>query len=434
MLKTREVLEKLDIIDRGLYKDMIEQVNLPDFYKCIAQFSGLNMKEINDDTMVKYLLTWAKNKIKYFKMFGNKIQLDIPFIYKEMGDDRRNKYRDLENKYPKYASWIEGFKDQTSLKIDQRELDWDLRDLIKRLFPTLALDGTAITHFFKQYLKIEDNVITDIGRIYENNKIEATFTMSIDPVDIMLASENPYDWCSCYKLELNREDSHADGCMAAVLDRASIITYVWNRHGKFTLYNKYVFNDIRYKRMRMWIALSDDMKAIHFNSIYPGRGDYSDEFVKQLREMVETVIAEELKVNNRWKKNGYGSAYRVNPYGYSEYDSGNVYCLIEKDDEGKDQLYTDYEIEVFDEPIEDALGEGVLHGSYIGEDCDDYDEDENNDCVFYNGKGFLTKNYKRKYYCDRGDEYCEWCNADGLCTCPDHCEWCDDDEDEEEDD
>ena len=39
MLKTQEILDKLNIEEREQYKDMIAAVNIPDFYKCIAQLS-----------------------------------------------------------------------------------------------------------------------------------------------------------------------------------------------------------------------------------------------------------------------------------------------------------------------------------------------------------------------------------------------------------
>ena len=432
MLKTNEVLENFDLIERDTYKDMIKAVNLPDFYKCIAQFAGLNISEVKDEMIVKYLKIWAKNKYKFFKMLGNKTQLDIPFTYDEMDDDRANKYFEIEKQFPVYALWLKGFHEQSSLKVSAYYLDWGVRASIEKYFPNFNIEGTAITHFFKKYLQAPDELITAIGRIYENNRIEATFTMSIDPVDIMLASENPYNWCSCYRLETgDREGSHADGCMAAVLDSASIISYVWNNHGKFTLYNKFKFTDIRYKRMRMWLAFSSDLKAIHFNDIYPGRSDYKPEFHKQIRGLVEEVVAKHLGEENTWKSNPNRTRYdieRVNPYGYSEYDFERIYMLKSIYDTADGEI-----IKVFDEKIEDALGEGFLQGSYpCGGDWNGDYEDE--DSIMYSGDGFLVRNYEKKHWCERGDCYCEYMTEDGECTDPDCCyNEEDEDEDEEED-
>ena len=43
------------------------------------QFEKANekLKEINDNTMVQYLLTWAKNKIKYFKILAENYGLNL---------------------------------------------------------------------------------------------------------------------------------------------------------------------------------------------------------------------------------------------------------------------------------------------------------------------------------------------------------------------
>ena len=71
MLKTVEVIERLDLIDRDRLGDMIRQINIPDFYKCIAQFSGLRINDnewtgvaLTYDTTVKSdSMSYMKNKL-----------------------------------------------------------------------------------------------------------------------------------------------------------------------------------------------------------------------------------------------------------------------------------------------------------------------------------------------------------------------------------
>ena len=55
MLKTREIFERIKLDNKEQYKEMLEQVNIPDFYKCIAQYTGLNINEIADEAMIEYL-------------------------------------------------------------------------------------------------------------------------------------------------------------------------------------------------------------------------------------------------------------------------------------------------------------------------------------------------------------------------------------------
>lgn len=270
MLLTKDLIKD---VDNENQIEMLKKVNIPDFTKCIAQFSGLNIRCVSDDIIKRYLLTWAKNKERFFLMLGKQLKVDTPFNYSRTGNEEEEKiyqYNELKKKFPIYAFWLDEVEDLKKNKLGNFiNLSYTMRNKLKQYFPFLDTTNTKITHFFKSYLNAPEELVNGIAAIYENNEIEATHTISIDPVDMMLASDNPYGWESCYRLELNISSSHADGCLAAVLDNQSLITYIWNNEGKFILYNKYDFKSIRYKRMRQWIAISDKMHSIHFNTIYP---------------------------------------------------------------------------------------------------------------------------------------------------------------------
>ena len=339
MIKTIDIINKLKEENKEQYIDMIKMVNIPDFYKCIAQFSGISISNISDNRIIEYLMTWAKNKYRFFEMLGHKTRLDTHFIYKNERTNYKDEYEELMKKFPVYALWLEGFKEHKENNIGQLPYN-PIRTNIIKLFPQFNYEKSTITHFFKSQLDAPDDLVTGIGRVYENKKVEATHTLSIDPVDIMLASENPYDWTSCYRLELNRSDSHADGCMAAILDTSSLIAYVWSSEGEYNMYNTFKFKNIRYYRIRQWININDNWGAIHFASPYPNRDGYDGELNKQLREVVEAVVANHAKVANIWKQNenymmpeGWNQyrvqIQRVHCYGYSEFQ--NDYIWINKE-------------------------------------------------------------------------------------------------------
>lgn len=408
MIKTIEVINKLDLIDREKYADMLKQVNIPDFYKCIAQFSGLRMNNISDETIANYLITWARNKYFIWKAFGDKTQVDMPISYLKNYDDNYQAWEDIIKEYPVFYFWCSELKKCKENRVLTRALSWSMINVLESYFPEARDGKISITHFFKKCLNAPDDLVTKIGRIYENNKIDATYTLSIDPTDMMLSSENPYDWDSCYRLELGRDDSHADGCMAQTLDKSSICTYLWSNHGKFKLYDSFEFKDIRYKRMRMTIAVSDTLEAIHFNRIYPN--DRDEDFTKLLRDKVETLFANYLGKENKWKHTCFPSDYEIErkyPYGYSEYDSNRVYTLSSANDESAGTFY------IFNEPIKCACGCGnILPGSY-GEEEEWYN----------NGDGFIYENLYKRTWCSLADEYCD--QADNICTgnCSDCWAW-----------
>lgn len=426
MIKTQEVIEKLDLIDREVYADMLKQVNIPDFYKCIAQFSGLPISEVKDEVIAQYLITWAKNKYRFYKMLGNSLRLDQAFKYQRQDKDLSGDFDLLGREFPAYYFWLKNFKGCKKNKIDNDDLSWQIKDVLNDLHFDLV--GSSLTHFFKAKLDAPDTLITKIGRLFENDIIEATHTISINPIDMMLASENPYDWNSCYRLELDRSDSHADGCMAAVLDDTSLITYVWDKEGEYNLYDQFKFKKIRYYRMRGWIAIAQGWEAIHFNSVYPGRGNYDSEFRRQLREIVEKVVADYADVPNKWRKNAYiqvrsdlsdyvynRAQYRCdryNYYGYNEYDDANIYVnselvpLVERVQGEKE--FQPKSIKVYTEKILCACGCGnTLTGS-------DETVEEDDEGICYNGEGFNCCSFY-----ESEPEY-KWCPyRDEYCTC--HC-------------
>ena len=392
MLLKKDLLNNVD----EKYIPMLKAVSIPDFTKCVAQFSGLHIKNVDDEVIKSYLLTWAKNKYRFFEMLGNNLYLDVKIKYTEQNNDVESSMRELMKDYPAYALWFNSFKHTEKNKIETRDIDWEIRDIITNLFPHYSLQGTTITHFFKNCLKAPDEIITKIGRIWENNEVEGTYTISIDPVDMMLASENPYNWQSCYRLAVDNDCSHADGCMAAVLDDSSLITYIWNKSGEFSLYGQYNFKNIRYKRMREWISISPKQDAIHFNAIYPGKR-YPEDFEKCLREICENIVNKDAV----WKKNdGWDTACnRAFCYGYGEFDSYKIYKIKDSEDE----IW-----EVYNKQILCPCGCGhYLQGSDWDDDYEGYE---------YNGEGFIAENFYEKedeYYCDYADDYV---NCDHDCA------------------
>lgn len=386
------------------YKEMIDKVNYINFKKCIAQFSGLTFDRVSDKALVSYLITWAKNKYRFYKMFNNTLMHTEVIHYEEQDKKAVDNIRELELIYPQYALWLDKFRFTKNNKIDEGILDYDTRAVLSRIYPNISIGGNTLTHFFKKYLNASDEVVTDIAKCFENQQITGNFTISIDPVDMMLASENPYDWQSCYRLE-NMSGSHADGCLAAILDNTTLITYIWNKSGDLSLYDTYDIKNINYKRMRMWISIAPNNEAIHFNEIYPGKSCYSQEFHKQLRVICEDFLDKDAiwKRNTNWRNQCQRDKY----YGYEEYNYDNIWY-------NSNLTNDNYSWYVFNESIYCPCGCGK---ELIGSD----ELDDMN----YNGEGFCCENFYESHYCELIDDYCDnyedcencptWCRENAVC-------------------
>lgn len=400
MLLKKDLMNSMD----SMYGDMLKEVSIPDFTKCIAQFAGMRVQDIKDEVIRDYLVTWAENKYQFYKLLGNKLKLDMPITYENYKLNVGTDIELLKNEFPGFAPWLNEFCLPKN-KIERFEdIGYYGRGWVRDLFPTFTVEGNTVTSFFKRKLNAPDELVTALGRIYENEKISGTYTISIDPIDMMLASENPYKWQSCYRLEVPNDASHADGCLAAMLDKSSLITYIWDKEGKFNLYD-YELKSVRYKRIREWLAVSPDMKAVHFNQIYPGKSAYPEDFRKQLRDKVETVIADYLEMPNIWVKTTDSWCAREIYYGYGEFDSFNIWKI-----KGSDEQKWD----VYDVNIKCPCGCGsVLPGS----------DDQDGYC--YTGDGFICESFnyedeEDRPYCSIADDYC--CYADDICDC--NCRGC----------
>ena len=77
-------------------------------------------------------------------------------------------------------------------------------------------------------LEVEADFINQLTSIMENRSMNSNYTVSIDPVDIMLASISKYKWTSCYNLE---NGGYRDGCFAAVVDTTTMIGICWTNKG-----------------------------------------------------------------------------------------------------------------------------------------------------------------------------------------------------------
>lgn len=389
MLSMSELLEGME----EKYIPMLQTVNIADFTKCIATFSGIRLDDIKDRVIKNYLQTWAKNKYEIYKMLGNKTQFDQYASFRKRDDNHNEDFLALGKEYPAYYLWFEAFRNQTSNKISMNLVRGDYRWSISD-FVDYELNGTTLTRFFKNKLNAPDELVTKIGRIFEYDKIDGTLTFSIDPVDIMTASENPYNWSSCYALGVNETENHADGCMGALLDHAQLISYVWKNEGKLTIGEDgdYELKNVRYKMMRAWVAFSPHFTTLHFNEIYPNKDICGEDFVATWRQAIESKIANYLGKEDLWVKTSELETRvyveRVNGYGYTEFRKDRMYNL--KSEEPED-------INVFDVQYFCPCGCGTeMPGAY-----------PSNGDMYYNGYGFVHDNLEERIYCEYCDDYCE---------------------------
>ena len=407
MLKTIDLIKDVD----EKFVPMLKQVNIPDFTKCIATLAWREVDQIRDDVIKRYLVQWAENKYRFYQMLGNQMKIDCPFSYSRLKSETRERLINLKQEFPAYIPWIEVLRECTANKLTNREMSWELRKWICEGFPQFRYEGSSITRFFKSCLCAPDALVNKLAQVFENSTVDATYTISIDPVDIMLASESPYDWSSCYKLDPRDEGSHADGCIAALIDSSSLIPYVWNKEGEYKLQaSQLKFKSVRYKKMRAWVSISPDFNGFYMNEIYPGKGEYGEDFEKKLRVIVEKTISDYVQLEDKWLRIYDPKCYRKFPYGYDEYDEHDrTYVRI-----GFENLVQDWR--VFDVRIKCPCGCGMSMPGFHDTNAAECDYSE------YNGNGYGCQGIRQEHYCEYIDDYCD-CDPENDDACLDCYYW-----------
>lgn len=407
MLLTKDLIK--DVEEK--YVAMLKMVNIPDFTKCIAQFSGLDITEVSDSRIKEYLLLWAKNKYRFFKTLGDKLRYDTSIKYEASTLDIMNAMDNLSAAFPSFTPWLLGFHHMKQNKIDLNQVGGSTMSWLEKFGKLSAFEGTSLTRFFKYYLNAPDALISRISDIYEKSDNESYYTLSIDPVEMMLASESPYPgWTSCYRLE-HRSDSHADGCIAALLDSSHMIAYLWEEEGKFILYNKYHFSSIRYKIMRQWVSISPTMKSIYFCQLQPTKFRDRENLEKALRQKVEDKITKYLNIENKWRKAEETSVERENDYGYNEYYLSRAYehSSVEESESWM----------VFEEAYKCPCG----CMEYLVPSCDVEDEYEDEAMYYFTGEGFNCCSFQKNEICPHSGIYCRWAAECGNWETCQNCYW-----------
>lgn len=404
MLSRKELIEKND----EKYKLMLEQVNIPDFTKCVAAMANISITDVNDEVICRYLSTWAESKYDFFTMFGNKTSVDYRMVYKEETNDVDSQdyiLNEIRNRFPVFNPWLEAiFGDSYAYKYNKiSENEVDLYAFYTYVEKYLnkdydSLKGQKITTFLQRELGAPEELLTEIAKIWENRTFNGYITASIDPVDIMLASENPYKWRSCYALD---GGGHSDGCLAAVLDNSSIITYTWDKQGKFKLLDEYDLKNIKYKQKRAFIEFNPERTLMHLNKIYPQK-NFSDEFENTWIKTVTQFLNKEV---TKIEEQSFIRINRVNPYGYSEDRFGaSLYRTPDYQESSLDIHYYNNEIE-----CPDGCGD-TIPGT---DSCEwDWEGDRLIAEEFYMEE---EEEEEEPYYCPIIEDYCYSYEGDDEC-------------------
>lgn len=379
-MKKQDILSKIK--EENL--EMIRLVHLDNFIKCIGNLFGLSYKEMfaSDkycDGIAYYLNTWAEQKRWLYDTLYNK-SLTISTNFEEKLDvtnyrDQFMQLSEIEENYlfRPYLAFLAGhvaYKDGQACNLyTSNSPSFYSCDnyYLPRIF-TDKIDQEKeikITTVASKYFNLPQKLVDALGRILDNNRRKCTLTLSIDPVDILTCSVNPYHWTSCYSIT-NHCGSHADGALAAMVDSNSQVVYGWIDEGELDLTKSCSLKNVKFKLFRSWLNLTSDFKTLYVTSAYPYR---DTEHTKEIRLAIEDILDKYLNNTEKWRPLGVAIERAMN-YGYNEF-SYSTYSL-----QSAKQF-----IEVYDIPL---VRLDNVEEVFIGSDEEVYDDEAFEEFCEYN--------------------------------------------------
>ena len=338
-IELMEICLKADTPSDEEIEKMISLVNLETFSNMIkarCSMEGWPAKEVNEkvteDVIKNYLKTWAVNKYRFYKLFGDKLYIEEQVEVKKTQDTYREVVQNLRHKYPLYA----GFLDHVSISdIEKNAMSGYSNDL---LFEDSRIKKKM--KFTKVAALFNDNDFNmDISKMYQDKNMKS-IRISIDPCDYLTVSVNKNGWRSCHNFF---DGEYRNAGLALLNDRTSLVAYSYSVEDyKYKSYKfEFSWNS---KNWRQMIYVSETNSSIIFSLPYPNS---SPELEDNVRRILEDRMSSYLDVPNIWRKTGTQSVAQIrierSDYCYMYNDIGRNGCkyVVNKHDKQKGaEIYT----------------------------------------------------------------------------------------------
>lgn len=327
--------------------------------------------------------------------------------------------------YTKCLNWLNGLDEKFNFRPGMK-----LNRIVNKVCVKMGLD--KLEGYNAAFAQFSDG-ITPL-------KISRHTTISVNPVDFLLMS-NGNSWHSCHYIGDYPDDAgcYSSGTISYMMGEDSFIVSIIDKEWSddnlafAPKINRQVFGYRDYQLLQ--------------SRLYPQCNDSgASETYRNLREMVEEIIAKAEGEVNRWVKSEDDNVMHGGT-AYPDWEHFSVcgqYELREKVDRSEKKS-----IRLDKQPICISCGrkhweeEGLFcddcqHESYTCEDCgcaididdeDSYVQDDDGcyycrDCRFYCQKcGALERTRNRVWISDIEEEWCEWC-AERYAICCDKCGEC----------
>lgn len=307
-------------------KEMISKVDKETLRKQfqIPMSIGRKPMKVSDEILDFYLTMWAKAKFPIYLAFGRNLSVSKKIEYSMEENEMTLLVNQLIKQYPKYALNIAKIPPKSFITNKMPYVgEFDM------YFGDAYNEGMKVSKFFALFddKKFDD----DVSCVMQERLVKGFLTLSIDPYDYMTHAMSMHGWCSCHSLTSSPGGCKPTASFAYLIDNSNIVAYKHN--GKNYLYDKGMYRDGssvqkfdfkknafegNSKSFRQLISIDMDTTSMIFSREYPKRTT-SDDLRREVRNMLEEILANHLGIPNEWDNYGaelskYEAAYTEHYY------------------------------------------------------------------------------------------------------------------------
>lgn len=247
------------------------------------------IESLTDEWAKNYLLTWAKNKFKFYKLFGNKLTLEIDVDVKPDNNEMMRKWQEIREQFPLLEPIFNQIGDSTIIENNvRRPGDYAIwRGFFK---DTRVKENMSFTKFISLFenQKLE----MEVSKLYQE-KGKGHLVISINPIDYLTVSINASQWDSCHHF---MKGAYRNAGLSYMNDKTSLVSYRSDREVKYEFEGKkFEWNT---KCWRQMIYVAEQNSTMVFSRQYPYE---SEELSFHIRQLLENAVATYYGGQNKWK-------------------------------------------------------------------------------------------------------------------------------------
>lgn len=275
-----------------IIKEMLDRVDYKSIITLLkASFFARSMKvEITIKEVREWLTLWAQSKYDIYILFGRKFTINKSIEIKKDEVLGHGQVIDFRKQFPKYYTTISEF--YTEEMLENKVLSRN-----KKCGDVLPLQEGAKVSKYLSTLFGDKDFDLELSKFMQNNNINSTIYISIDPMDYLTSSINNCGWTSCHSIY---GGGQPNGSFSYLFDSSSLVAFLSNRPD--SIYNLQKYNFVwNSKSWRQMIYLSVNNNNAIFSREYPQ--NYSnEELSKTVRGLLESTISDFCSIENRWIK------------------------------------------------------------------------------------------------------------------------------------